>query len=216
MSLSPARAARMAALAHKEAQSGVISDENKKLYLQLRTHMMALKNIQSIKDKAIFKAEILPEYQGYIDGVLQAQAIPVDDHVFGVLLLWTVDAGQLDLAVEMAKLVIFNPEVQINIDGFQRTGAVAMFEEFAAQLNSHGVSDEALVFMTEAAQAKTEAGSHAVDMPDKVRAKYFKEVAEYYESKGKMDIALDLYRQALEYNEQIGVKTKIKELSKHE
>ena len=63
------------------------------------------------------------------------------------------------------------------------------------------------------AQAKTEAGTHLVDMPDKVRAKFFRAAAELIESREPRD-ALRLYELALTYDAQAGVKPKIAKLQK--
>ena len=210
---SPARLKRMAVIAHAQAATGEISTEAMQLQMQFRNHLQALKAIHSIQDKAVLKAEILPEYAGYIDGILEAGQLPPNDTLYPVLLLWTIDSGDLDQAATMAPLVIFNPDAVIHLDDFQRTAPVAVFEQFAEQLPIAGISDTALAYMLVQAEAKTEAGTHLVDMPDKVRAKFFRAAAELIEDREPRD-ALHLYESALTYDAKAGVKQKIDKLQK--
>ena len=55
---------------------------------------------------------------------------------------------------------------------------------------------------------------HALDMPDKVRAKFFKAAGEYFETQKNKAAAIGLYETALQYDDKIGVKQKLAALNK--
>ena len=216
---NPARQSRLAAMAFYAQASGqapALEQDNTyiKLKQQLMHHRVQLHAVQSITDKAKLKAEFLPEYDGYIDGVLAAGAIPVGDDVYTTLLVWTIDAGDLNRAVEMAELVFNAADTMLSVGGFERTAKVAVFEEIADQLAKGAAIDvDVLQSLVELAQQKN-GELHALDMPDKVRAKFFKAAGEYFETQKNKAAAIGLYETALQYDDKIGVKQKLAALNK--
>ena len=205
----------LAQLAANNAANGVASSAMLTLQMQLRKHQQDLKDIQAITDKAIHKASFLPEFAGHIDGILSAGAIPVDDSVFSVLMLYTIDAGDLNRAAEMAALMLKTPNAVIHIDGFQRTAVAAIYEQMAEQITAKcPIDDQHLQMLLQAAQEKQANDTHPYDMPDPVRAKFFKAVGERYESAEKPVETLQMYELAYAYDKNSGVKSKINQLQK--
>ena len=133
--------------------------------LQLANDKGRLKNIQSNAGKAVLKTELLPTYDAYIDGVLQAGR-GATDVVVSTLMLWHIDAGSFARALQIADYVIAHKLPMP--DSFQRTTGCVIAEEIAeAALIAQrtGVSFDLEVL--DRAQQLTQ----AEDMPDQVRAK---------------------------------------------
>ena len=216
---NPARQSRLAAMAfyaHVDGKAHALEHDQDyiKLKQQFMNHRVQLHAVQSITDKAKLKAELLPDYDGYIDGILAAGAIPVGDDVYTTLVIWTIDAGDLNRAVEMAALVFNATDTMLSVGGFDRTAKVAIFEEIADQLAKGVAIDvDVLQSLVELAQQKN-GELHALDMPDKVRAKFFKAAGEYFETQKNKAAAIRLYETALQYDDKIGVKQKLAALNR--
>ena len=133
----------------------------------LQDHRARLKNIQSGEGKAAFKRNVLPQYQAYIAGVLQADT-GAQDTVVATVMVWLIDAGMyaaaLDLAAYMLRHKLALP------DQFQRTTGCAVAEEIAeaalAAQQTGNVFDYGLL-------PKVIALTASEDMPDQVRAKLY-------------------------------------------
>lgn len=216
---NPARQSRLAAMAFYAQDDGKAHAlEHDQGYIKLKqqfmNHRVQLHAVQSITDKAKLKAELLPDYDGYIDGILAAGAIPVGDDVYTTLVIWTIDAGDLNRAVEMAELVFNAADTMLSVGGFDRTAKVAIFEEIADQLTK-GVAIDTEVLQSLVALAQQKNGElHAIDMPDNTRAKLFKSAGECFENQGDKAAAIAMYQAALQYNDKIGVKQKLTALNK--
>ena len=216
---NPARQSRLAAMAfYAQADGKAHALEHDQNYIKLKqqfmNHRVQLHAVQSITDKAKLKAELLPEYDGYIDGILAAGAIPVGDDVYTTLVIWTIDAGDLNRAVAMAELVFNATDTMLSVGGFDRTAKVAIFEEIADQL-AKGVAIDTDVLQSLVALAQQKNGElHAIDMPDNTRAKLFKSAGECFENQGDKAAAIAMYQAALQYNDKIGVKQKLIALNK--
>ena len=216
---NPARQSRLAAMAfYAQADGKAHALEHDQDYIKLKqqfmNHRVQLHAVQSITDKAKLKAELLPEYDGYIEGILAAGAIPVGDDVYTTLVIWTIDAGDLNRAVEMAELVFNATDSMLSVGGFDRTAKVAIFEEIADQLaKGMAIDTDVLKSLVELAQQKN-GELHAIDMPDNTRAKLFKSAGECFENQGDKAAAIAMYEAALQYNDKIGVKQKLTALNK--
>ena len=132
---------------------------------QLAHDQARLKQIQSAQGKAQLKAVLLPNYDAYLEGVLDADAGGPDE-VVSRLMLWHIDAGlyprSLDIAAYVLRHGLDMP------DAFKRTAACVVAEEIGlAALNAFktrtpfdGAVIDRAVQLTEGA-----------DMPDEVRAR---------------------------------------------
>ncbi len=68
---------------------------------QLHQHRLRLKELQSIERKQDAKRALLPEYDPYLDGVLEARPGTQDD-VVATTLVWHIDAGNYARALQLA------------------------------------------------------------------------------------------------------------------
>ncbi|MEG0244012.1 MAG: phage terminase small subunit, partial [Pseudomonas sp.] len=59
---------------------------------QLAQHRARLKQVQSNQGKAELKALLIPEYEPYVQGVLDA-GNGAQDEVLTTIMLWCIDAG---------------------------------------------------------------------------------------------------------------------------
>ncbi|EID2652958.1 terminase endonuclease subunit [Escherichia coli] len=105
MSLSPARQHRLRVQAEQAArQGGSVRHASgyDQMLLQLAEDKRRLKGIQSTLTKAQIKVELLPKYVAWVEGVLAAEAAQQDDVVMYVM-LWSIDAGEYDTALQIAR-----------------------------------------------------------------------------------------------------------------
>ena len=179
----------------------------------LKKDKQILKAIESIQDKQLAKKEMLPRYQAWVDGVLENPQPMVHDEVFSTVLLWRIDAGLLDEAVPLA---VFAIEHQMaNSDEFKRSLVCIIFEQIAARLREGiGILAENLNKLVEMAKCKAAEGFHKINIPDQVRAKFFKAAGRFYlENTDDKASAKALFELALVYDANCGVKKKIEELA---
>lgn len=198
---SPAQAFRQRVEAKKhsttESQDSVKANAYEKQLLQLNEHKAELKAIQSTEKKAEHKIKILPAYLPWITGVLESGSGRQDD-VFMTVMVWAIDAGQWDLALQMAAYAIEHKLVMP--DQYQRTTGTVIAEEIAdaAKANPAAVPLEILQ------QAMTLTDD--VDMHDQVRAKLYKAVGVARTETGDLQGAEHAYTRALELNDKAGCK----------
>lgn len=171
---------------------------------QLAAHKVELKAIQSLKAKAKKKAAFIPEYEGYVEGVLAADE-DVQDDVVVTVLIWAIDAGQIDYALEIAEWAL-----KYDLDppaGFDRSLASIVVEEIADSAAAHPQPDklEGLERVNVLVKDK--------DVPDPVRAKMYKALG-LLSAEENPEQALEYYQLALEYNPKAGVKKTISKLLK--
>ncbi|MFX8102743.1 phage terminase small subunit, partial [Acinetobacter baumannii] len=76
--------------------------------------------IQSTENKIKLKAELLPTYAPYIDGILEAQS-GVQDEILTEMMIWNIDTSNFSRALQIAEYVLVH-----NLalpDRFERTPA---------------------------------------------------------------------------------------------
>jgi len=132
---------------------------------KLQQDHLRLKNVQSEKAKGLLKAQLLPTYTPYIDGVLSAGQGAQDD-VITTLMIWTLDAANYARALDMAEYILAHG-MKLP-DRFSRTPGTMVAEEIAnaalAALKVDEKFDVEILLRT-----LTLTATH--DMPDQVRAK---------------------------------------------
>lgn len=148
---------------------------------KLQQDQLRLKQVQSNQNKALLKAELLPDYADYIAGVL-AGGKGAQDDVFVTVMLWRFDAGDFAGGLEAAAYVLQHglkmPE------RFNRTTGCVVAEEIAeAALRAlkAGTGFDLAVTL----QANELTASH--DMPDAARAKLMLAIGRLYALKVKDD-----------------------------
>lgn len=170
-----------------------------------------LKSIQSVKAKIEKKRELLPEFDSYVAGVLEAGNGAQDD-VLMTVLVWRIDVGDMPGALEIAEYAMRHDLK--TPDRYKRGTASLIAEEIADQalrmLAEEGADAPALVKILERAEALT--AEH--DMHDEIRAKLHKALGYAQRDAGSLEEALEHLRRALQLNERVGVKKDIERLER--
>ena len=179
---------------------------------QLAEDKALLKNLAGIQDKVVYKAQALPRYQEWVQGVMEAGEAAEYDTVTPAVLIWTIDCGLLDDAMPLARFCIARNMQPA--DGYQRNLPTVVLEEGAAQLEQGAAaSEETLHQLVAWATEKDAGGLHAHNIPDPVRAKLLKAAAERVQESDPA-AALAMLEQALAYHDKAGVKKQIDTLKK--
>ncbi|PYA78213.1 terminase [Serratia marcescens] len=181
---------------------------------RLRMDQSALRRVQSDQAKAEMKKQLLPHYEGWIEGTLDGNS-GRQDEVIVTLMIWAIDAGDYPLAVRIGRYVIEHNLAMP--DQFRRTAATALVEELCDPILVQVKADEStdltahLQVLDELAQIVD-----GKDMPDVVLAKLFK--VRGFALRGGDDAAqtkaLELLRQALKLDANAGVKKAIESLAR--
>ena len=132
---------------------------------KLQQDQLRLKQVQSQQNKAKVKAELLPEYVPYIDGILAAGQGAQDD-VLVTVMVWRFDAGDYAGGLDIAEYVIRHNLQTPN--RFNLTTGCLVAEEVAeAALTAQKASS---VFPHDIL-TRTAVLTAEQDMPDEARAK---------------------------------------------
>lgn len=177
------------------------------MLMQLAEHRRRLKQVQSIQRKAEAKAKFLPDYQAYVDGVLASGSGRQDD-VLMTIMIWHIDAGQLDRALTLAKYALEH-DLQTP-DRYDRKTACLIAEEVADAAARAPETDPVASSTLLRAVAMTE--SH--DMFDQVRAKLNKATGIALSNEGQPQEAIHYLKRALELDDRSGVKKLIEQIER--
>lgn len=172
-----------------------------------------LKTVQSIEIKADVKRQLLPEYQPWIEGVLEGDSGQQDD-VFMTALVWTIDIGNIAAALPLVDYAIRHS--LLLPDQYKRTTACLIAEE-AAEIALKTGDVAHLEALFEVAQLVADQ-----DMPDEVRAKLHKAIgyglracvddAPAQERRRMLETAKQHLERALTLHDKSGVKKDIERL----
>ena len=184
-----------------------------RLYKSLQDDKAILKAIFGNEDKAKAKAEMLPNYADWLQGVMAGQHAQVGDKITPTVLVWFIDCGLLD---EAMPLVTFAMQTGMDsADEYQRTMPEIIIEQYAEQIsNGYDISPDHLQTLIDWATQKNEKGQHLFNMPDQIRAKLLKAAGERFEEANQTAQAIALYEKALNYNPRAGVKKRLDALRK--
>ncbi|WP_175772702.1 phage terminase small subunit [Paraburkholderia phenazinium] len=201
--VSAAKAA--AAAAPGETMEG--SSRYELMLAKLAADRRRLKAIQSVQQKIAVKAELLPEYTEYVDGVLTTGRGAQDD-VLVTVMVWRIDAGDFAGALAIAGYAL---TYGLTLpDQYERSLATVVAEQFAdAALAAFAAGDGFAADQLERVADLTA----TADMHDQVRAKLCKALG-YALQDTAPAIALAHLRRALVLNERVGVKKDIDRLEK--
>ena len=132
---------------------------------KLQQDQLRLKQVQSQQNKAKVKAELLPDYAPYVEGVLAAGQGAQDD-VMAYVMVWRFDAGDYAGGLDIAEYVLRHNLQTPN--RFNRTTGCLVAEEVAQAAltvqKSGGVFPHDILTRTAVLTAEQ-------DMPDEARAK---------------------------------------------
>ncbi|WP_323105119.1 phage terminase small subunit [Klebsiella variicola] len=197
-----------------DEQSDTARTAHEQIMHRLRMDQSALRRVQSDQAKAAMKRQLLPHYEGWIEGTLDGDS-GRQDEVIVTLMVWAIDAGDYALAVRIGRYVVVHGLLMP--DRFNRTAATVLVDEICDPILVQVKADDAtdvtpyLAVLDEVADFTS--GS---DMPDVVRAKLCK-VRAFALRNGTTDeqtTALELLRQALTLDAGAGVKKEIDRLAR--
>ncbi len=187
---------------------------------QLHQHRLRLKDLQSVEKKIEAKRAILPEYDAYLDGVLEAQP-GTQDEVVSTLLVWHIDAGSYARALQIAGYALasgIKPP-----DNYNRDLPTIVQDEVAEAILSGKLAGADALQVAAQAMALTE---HS-DTPDQAKSKLYKAAGWAILGKtGTHDVdmktrtlkackeALPLLQRAMELDTRAGVKKDIERLER--
>lgn len=177
MPMTPARMHRMRVLAEQEAAASAAIDphgpmqgsEHQLMLATLHAHKATLKTIKAVENKIAAKAKFLPDFDAYIEGVLQADG-GAQDPVLVEVLVWHMDVGNWPRALELAEYALRHglkmPD-QYNRD----LPAVLMEESADAAIAGKLTGTDALATL-----ARVDLLTTGRDIHDQVRAKLHKAI----------------------------------------
>ena len=176
---------------------------------QLLQDRLRLKQIQSTEGKCALKRQLLPAYEPYVQGVVEAGR-GAQDEVLTTVMLWRIDAGDFVGALGLAAYVLEHGLLMP--DRFERTTGCLIAEEVAEAAllaqKAGGTFDLSILHRT--VELTTD---H--DMPDEARAKLYLATgratlvgltAEQPGQPGQVGAAITLLKRAIELNTSCGGK----------
>lgn len=197
------------------AQHSVVRTAHEQILHRLRLDQASLKAVQSTETKAVMKRDMLPNYQGWIDGTLEGDS-GRQDEVITTMMLWAIDCQDYPQALKMGRYVVKHGLSMR--DDFKRTAPVMLAEEISNQALNVATTDagaDMSAYITVLDElAEIVAGA---DMPDEVQSKLCK--ARAFSRRGTADNetkgeALKLFRRATELNPAAGVKREMQSISR--
>ena len=197
-----------------DEQSDTARTAHEQIMHRLRMDQSALKRVQSDQAKAAMKRQLLPHYEGWIEGTLDGDS-GRQDEVIVTLMVWAIDAGDYALAARIGRYVVTHGLLMP--DRFNRTAATVLVDEICdpilVQVKADDTTDVTpyLAVLDEVAEFTADS-----DMPDVVRAKLCK-VRAFALRNGTTEeqaTALELLRQALTLDAGAGVKKEIDRLAR--
>ncbi|HHU4727270.1 TPA: phage terminase small subunit [Klebsiella quasipneumoniae] len=197
-----------------DEQSDTARTAHEQIMHRLRMDQSALKRVQSDQAKAAMKRQLLPHYEGWIEGSLDGDS-GRQDEVIVTLMVWAIDAGDYALAARIGRYVVTHG--MLMPDRFNRTAATILVDEICdpilVQVKADDTTDVTPYLAVLDDVADFTAGS---DMPDVVRAKLCKARAFALRNgtTEEQTIALALLRQALTLDAGAGVKKEIERLAR--
>lgn len=197
-----------------DEQSDTARTAHEQIMHRLRMDQSALRRVQSDQAKAAMKRQLLPHYEGWIEGTLDGDS-GRQDEVIVTLMVWAIDAGDYALASRIGRYVVTHGLLMP--DRFNRTAATVLVDEICdpilVQVKADDTTDVTPYLSVLDDVADFTAGS---DMPDVVRAKLCKARAFALRNgtTEQQTIALALLRQALTLDAGAGVKKEIERLAR--
>lgn len=169
---------------------------------KLHTDRARLSDVQSVERKIAVKRELLPEYDAWVTGALEAGS-GAQDAVLMTVLVWYIDVGDYARALDVAAYAL---EHNLALpDQYDRTLATVLADE---------IGDAALAALRNKADFPLDVLQRVLvltqdqDMPDQARAKLYKAAGNTIRDQNP-EQALQLLRRALELHAGSGVKRDI-------
>lgn len=197
-----------------DEQTDTARTAHEQILHRLRMDQSALRKVQSDQAKAAMKRQLLPNYEGWIEGTLTGGS-GRQDEVITTLMVWAVDAGDYALAVRIGRYVVSHNLLMP--DRFNRTPATVLVDEICDPILVQVKADDSTdITPYLAVLDDVEAITANSDMPDVVRAKLCKARAFALRNgtAEEQETALSLLRKALTLDAGAGVKKEIERLAR--
>ncbi|MFB1115630.1 phage terminase small subunit [Dickeya dadantii] len=179
---------------------------------RLRLDQSRLHEIQSDQSKALLKRDLLPHYQGWIDGAIAADTGQADE-VLVTMMVWSIDVGDISGALRIGDYVIRHGLPMP--DRYKRTAATAMVDEICDPVLAAFKADAARAPLDVALLLQLNALTAGADMPDMVRAKLYKSIGYTLRlSPNELTAAREWLQRAIALFDGIGVKRDIEILGR--
>jgi hypothetical protein len=176
---------------------------------QLRAHRMELKKVKSTPTKIIKKREFIHEYLDYVDGVIAADTGKQDD-VLMFILVWALDIGMFDRALDMATYALMH-DLKMP-EPFKRDVQDVLIEQLAEYALLHkDDADQKDMLLRDLNIAMSLVSD--LDMTDQVLSKAYKALGLLYQD-NDLSKAVENLQLALDFDETCGVKTILNKLKK--
>ncbi|MGJ8518190.1 phage terminase small subunit [Carnimonas bestiolae] len=207
--MNPIRAHRMKIEAAAQAARsgddyGGVNDEFREMF---HRDKLLLKAERSVTAKEAIKKTLLPKYAPYIEGVLEA-GNGKPDPLFSTLLIWRLDAGDIDGALDMAEYALAHGFA--SPDEHQRTTAEILIEVGIEKLTKDGLLVDHARSTLERIARLTEGES----IVDQVAAKLFKARGNAALADQDAGAAVEHFKRALALHPSVGCKPQLKKAEK--
>lgn len=170
------------------------------MLVKLAEDRRRLKDLQSVQAKADLKRELLPDYDGWVRGVLEHGQGAQDD-VLATVMLWSIDAGQYQQALDIGAYIL---RYQLAMpDQFERSPQALLVEEIADAAKR--ARDGGQPFEADLLHCALEL-TDGLDMHDQIRSKAWKELGLLTDDSKKR---LEYLQRAQALNANAGVKKEI-------
>lgn len=215
--------------AETAAEFGTMQNTNayEQQLLQLNSDKNRLKNIQSKQNKVELKRQLLPNYKPYIQGILDIKP-GVQDAVVTEMLVWAIDIGEYDFALDLAEYVLkFGLKLP---DRFERSEACFVTEDIAEAYLKVLKTDVLIsendfyqLYRLDDLLNDESLESSSLDMPDEVRAKLYlalgKANMRFIQGESELDFAYAAHAQkflekAVELDDKCGGRTDLNKMTK--
>lgn len=194
--------------AAKRPEGASNSTEWERMYHRFRLDKKRLGEIQGTTRKIEVKKELLPSYQGWIEGILGSDSARPDE-IFVTCIIWHIDTGMVEEALPLIEHALRH-KMPVP-DQYKRTPAALFVEEICnPALNALKVGDPCL--LTPELLSRLGIMAQEEDMPDQVRAKLHKLIGLLLmqgDSEEGRTRALENLVQATRLNPDAGVKKEI-------
>lgn len=208
---SPARQHKQKILAAQASISMSSDDESVRgsayelMLEQMGQQKRELKSIKSMTAKNHAKAAMLPEWTGYVDGVLSADT-GASDSIIGQLLIWSIDVADYDQAINVGRYMLKH-DIALP-EQFERDTVDAFAEELAEAWIRH---DEPTITLEQLTQAYDLVVGF--ELFDEVRAKLLRALGEA-SYKADDEKAIEYLTEAVALNPRVGCKPLLTKLQK--
>ncbi|AHG18463.1 hypothetical protein Z042_01530 [Chania multitudinisentens RB-25] len=207
---SPARKHFESVMAQRRGDTETYSRQAETAYEQqlfrLENDKRQLKKIESVQAKIELKKKLLPAYDGWLEGVLQADSGQADE-IVTTCMIWHIDAGNYGTALPLAEYVIRH-HIPLP-DHYERGAACLIVDEIAdAALSHFKIGDTTSAPVSLDILLRVEQLTDGIDMPDGARSKLYKAIGLTLRDKTEtpdLAAALSWLQHAMAINANIGV-----------